>query len=102
MKKLKILLCCLLLSISLIGCEKANILDEIFVVNTADSNPNIIDISNKHRFLILSLGLGSRDYIFVDKETGVQYLFVDNNTGGGLTVLVDADGKPILYEGELE
>ena len=29
-----------------------------------------------------------------DKQTGVMYLFRFANTGGGLTVLVDKDGKP--------
>ena len=38
--------------------------------------------------------LGAR--IIVDKETGVQYLYAYWGYGGGLTVLVDADGKPLL------
>lgn len=38
---------------------------------------------------------GSR-LILVDKETGVNYLFVHSGYAGGLTVLVDADGKPIV------
>jgi hypothetical protein len=33
--------------------------------------------------------------IFVDKETGVLYL----RRGYGFTVLLDKDGKPLLYEG---
>ena len=37
--------------------------------------------------------------IFVDKETGVQYLFVTSGDRGGLCLLVDSDGKPLLYEG---
>lgn len=34
--------------------------------------------------------------IFVDKETGVNYLYIANGTGGGLTPLLDSDGKPIV------
>ena len=34
--------------------------------------------------------------VLVDKETGVNYLFFHESYGGGLTVLVDADGKPIV------
>ena len=34
--------------------------------------------------------------IFVDKETGVNYLFVQLGYAGGLTVMVDADGKPVV------
>lgn len=34
--------------------------------------------------------------IIVDTETGVNYLFVTRGYGGGLTPLIDADGKPIV------
>ena len=34
--------------------------------------------------------------IIVDKETGVQYLLAHWTNVGGLTVLVDKDGKPLL------
>ena len=37
--------------------------------------------------------------IIVDKETGVNYLYVCRGYGGGLTPLLDADGKPIITEG---
>lgn len=34
--------------------------------------------------------------IYVDKETGAHYLFVSSGYGGGLTPLLDAEGKPIV------
>lgn len=34
--------------------------------------------------------------VIVDKETGVQYLMAHWTNVGGLTVLVDKDGKPLL------
>ena len=34
--------------------------------------------------------------VIVDKETGVQYLLAHWTNVGGLTVLVDKDGKPLL------
>ena len=34
--------------------------------------------------------------IIVDKETGVNYLFVHWGYGGGLTPLLDENGKPII------
>ena len=34
--------------------------------------------------------------IYVDRKTGVNYLFCQNGNGAGLTVLVDRDGKPIV------
>ena len=34
--------------------------------------------------------------IYVDRQTGVNYLFSSSGNAGGLTVLVDAQGKPII------
>ena len=42
-----------------------------------------------------SENLGS-EYILVDKKTGVNYLFVQSGYAGGLTPLLDRDGKPII------
>lgn len=33
---------------------------------------------------------------WVDKETGVNYLFRQSGYAGGLTVLLDKDGKPVI------
>lgn len=38
--------------------------------------------------------------IYYDKKTKVMYLVKSVYKGGGITLLVDADGKPLLYEGE--
>jgi len=35
-------------------------------------------------------------HIIVDQETGVNYLFVNFDNAGGLTPLLDADGKPVI------
>ncbi len=42
-----------------------------------------------------SQDLGST-IIYVDKETGVNYLFVANGYAGGLTPLLDREGKPVV------
>ena len=34
--------------------------------------------------------------IYVDRQTGVNYLFSSYGNAGGLTVLVDREGKPIV------
>lgn len=34
--------------------------------------------------------------IYVDRQTGVNYLFTQSGYAGGLTVLVDREGKPIV------
>ena len=37
--------------------------------------------------------------VIVVKETGVNYLFAHRGYGGGLTPLLDSDGKPIITKG---
>ena len=34
--------------------------------------------------------------IWRDKETGVQYLYCYSGYSGGLTALLDADGRPVV------
>lgn len=41
-------------------------------------------------------GLSSGQKIIVDTETGVNYLFAWDGYSGGLTVLVDGEGNPIV------
>ena len=45
---------------------------------------------------IVSGGLASRCEVLVDRQTGVNYLFVASGYAGGLTVMLDAEGKPIV------
>ena len=40
--------------------------------------------------------LGWLRTIFVDKQTGVNYLYIGAGYGGGLTVLLGADGRPVI------
>ncbi len=40
--------------------------------------------------------------IYVDRKTGVNYLFTCSGYAGGLCVLVDRDGKPIVSPLPLE
>ena len=42
-------------------------------------------------------GFISCNEVLVDTETGVQYLYHSVGNSGGLTLLVDAEGKPLLY-----
>ena len=34
--------------------------------------------------------------IYVDRQTGVNYLYASAGYGAGLTVLLDANGKPVI------
>lgn len=36
------------------------------------------------------------EVIYVDRLTGVNYLFIQSGYAGGLTPLLDRDGKPIV------
>ena len=48
---------------------------------------------------VYSQGVGAME-IWVDKETGVQYLYRQSGYAGGLTILVDKDGKPMITKSE--
>ena len=48
---------------------------------------------------VYSQSLGAME-IWVDKETGVHYLYHSGGYGGGLTVLLDENGKPVIAKKE--
>lgn len=45
---------------------------------------------------IYSQGKLSGVEILVDKQTGVNYIFAFNGYAGGMTVLLDSSGKPVV------
>ncbi len=54
-------------------------------------------MAKKQRFeVIYSQGAITVTEIWVDKETGVQYLYHAAGYGAGLTPLLDRDGKPMI------
>ena len=54
------------------------------------------DFSGKRFEVIYKQGALGQCRVLVDKATGVNYLETINGYAGGLTVLVDRDGKPIV------
>ena len=53
-------------------------------------------MSKEKRFeKVYSQSLGMME-IWVDKETGVNYLYHQSGYAGGMTVLLDKDGKPVV------
>jgi hypothetical protein len=42
------------------------------------------------------MGLVKEIDIIIDKETGVNYLFAQHGYAGGITPLLDKNGKPII------
>ena len=94
MKKLKKFLIAgvavIIMATSLFGCGS------ISSIGTTEETPN-----GEDRFIEIRTddsAIGSWTDIYVDKETGVMYLFVKNGYGGGLTVMVDEDGKPLIWD----
>ncbi len=54
-----------------------------------------MDKKEKRFERIYKQGAGSME-IWVDQETGVNYLYRQSGYAGGLTVLLDKDGKPVV------
>ena len=57
-----------------------------------------IKMSSKKRFEVIHSegGFSGVVEILVDKETGVNYLFRASGYAGGLTPLLDREGKPVV------
>lgn len=45
---------------------------------------------------VYSQGALNTTEIWVDKETGVNYIFRQSGNAGGMTPLLDRDGKPVI------
>ena len=78
-----------IMMLSLVGCGDTTKLR----VETGDATYDVH--SEDDRFMKIDSING---WIYVDKETNVQYLFIKRSDAAGLTVLVDAEGEPLLYE----
>lgn len=81
-KKLVLLIIALAMVLSLVGCT-GNTADDRFVLVEK------CEFSQIHAWY----------YIIADKETGVMYLYVCGHQSG-ITVLLDAEGKPLIYDVE--
>lgn len=54
-------------------------------------------MANKERFVkVYSQGISNVTEIWVDTETGVNYIYHVSGYSGGLTPLLDKDGKPVV------
>ena len=50
---------------------------------------------NERFIKVHSENMGS-ELIYVDRQTGVNYLFIQSGYAGGLTVLLNRDGTPVV------
>ena len=93
MRKLRLIFCGLMLSVALVGCGGSK----------SENNGMKYEIIGNRTFLVIdtSTGFSNVHLIYVDKETKVQYLMFEGGHWGIMSVLLDADGKPILYDGEV-
>ena len=66
------------------------LLKDVTISNNYAENGRFIQIYNQS-------SMNDSFRIYYDKETKVMYLISDIYKGGGITVLVDKDGKPLLY-----
>lgn len=93
MKKARLIICGLLLSVALTGCGSSK----------EPSDKNFTSYGGRE-FLNIEYGdkytMSNYSKIYVDLETKVQYLQFDYGRYSSTVVLVDENGKPILYDGE--
>lgn len=60
-------------------------------------------MAEKERFVkTYSQGMVNLTEIWVDTETGVNYMFRHDGYAGGLTPLLDKDGKPVVTLNEVK
>lgn len=86
MKKIFNLILCLMLGCLLVGCTGTSY-DEVRF-ETVIGRP----------FMVIRVGL---DDLYVDINERTQYVQFRDTINAGLTLLLDSEGKPLLYEGEI-
>jgi hypothetical protein len=68
-----------------------------------DINVGEVFSTGKDRFISPNnYNTPTTEQIIIDKNTRVMYLWCESGYKGGLTVMLNPEGKPLLYEGELE
>lgn len=80
------ILCGLMITVLVVGIT--------FVIDKTIMNPEEYTSKSENRFI--KLQDWKDNFVMYDKETGVQYFVFD----GGITVLLDDEGRPLLYQGE--
>ena len=98
MKKLVLALAlALALALTLIGCSDNEETSYRFV--NEKTSYRFVNEKTSYRFVkVYQLSSNS---IYVDSETGVMYYWHSGGYSGGLTVMVDENGKPLIWEGSV-
>ena len=72
---------CIIACIALSGC--------------ASTPPAVGYTENSERFQI-AVHEGN-NYIYIDRHTGVMYFYHRSGNSGGMSVMLDADGNPLIW-----
>lgn len=87
---------CLLLILVLPVC--------LLFTGCSSKNAQISDVGKEYiigDITLVKIAKETEFCVFVDKNTRVMYLYNTTAYQGGLTAMLDSDGKPLIYEGEL-
>lgn len=60
-----------------------------------DATPKLYDEANSMYDVTF---ISSSNWVYVDSETNVMYWYVGHSYGGGLTIMLEPDGSPKLYD----
>jgi hypothetical protein len=61
---------------------------------------DMANVSEEQENTMVLVESGQEYLIYADNDTGVMYLYITISTGGGLTVMLNADGTPKIWQGE--
>lgn len=59
-----------------------------------------VNVSEGQENTMVLVESGQEYLIYADNDTGVMYLYITISTGGGLTVMLNADGTPKIWQRE--
>ena len=65
-----------------------------------DGCSDTVNVSEGQDNTMVLVESGQEYLIYADNDTGVMYLYITISTGGGLTVMLNADGTPKIWQGE--
>lgn len=93
-RPLSVFLVCLIGAFCLISCTEKNENDQrIYYVSENITLVEVVGFSGN--------ALKQPYTILVHKETRVMYIVENENYQGGISIMLDKDGKPLLWQGEL-
>ena len=72
------------------------------VQSCRDRGNDMVKAAESERFKLIDSyeDFSNKIRVFVDNDTGVQYLMYKNGYGVGVTVMVDGEGKPLMEGGK--